>query len=78
VLPAARRRRFLTEMEERLRDFLEIAERVQREGRGAGPYFQLMARGATAMQKTRLDWLRSVTAALSNGGMGSGPPKRSR
>jgi hypothetical protein len=43
-----------------------------------GPYFESMARGAVAMQRTRLEWVRGVLAALRAGEMvwPTRPPER--
>lgn len=67
VLPAARRRRFLEEVEARLAEFVGVSERSYAEGRFVNAYFELMARGAVAMQRTRLEWIRGAVATLRDG-----------
>ena len=69
VLPAARRRKFVEEVEARLAEFVGVSERTHAEGRFANDYFELMSRGAVAMQRTRLEWVRGVVATLRAGGM---------
>jgi DNA-binding PadR family transcriptional regulator len=64
VLPPARRRRFLEEIEKGLREFLEIFERDYNERRVGDPQAELMAHGAVRTQKTRLEWIRGVRRAV--------------
>ncbi|MFN8179020.1 MAG: PadR family transcriptional regulator [bacterium] len=71
VLPLAKRRKLLEVIEGRIAEFLDLSERSREEGLFSGPYFDLMVVGAIAMQRTRLEWVRSVTAALREGRMGA-------
>lgn len=75
VLPPAQRLAFLEKIEAALRKLLafEEAEAVAR--RTGDPGFAWMARGAVAMQKTRLKWLRGlITSLRRRGGNWPAPP----
>jgi DNA-binding PadR family transcriptional regulator len=60
VLAPDRRLAFLEEAEARVVEFLEISERGAQEQNLPGPYHGLMVRGAIAMQRTRLRWIREA------------------
>ncbi len=60
ALPKARRRKFLEESAARIAEILALYEEGVAQGRVGGPNFELMALGAIAMQKTRLEWIRGV------------------
>ena len=62
VLPASRRAEWLQEIEARLEQLVGRSERFQ--DRAEGPFFALMARGALAMQRTRLAWVRDALRTL--------------
>lgn len=65
VLPASRRLKFLEQIEARMVEFLEVAERDRAAAaQPADPYFDLMARGAIAAQRTRLAWIREAIGLL--------------
>jgi DNA-binding PadR family transcriptional regulator len=65
VLPKARRRALLDEIERGVRDRLTQAEAGHAAGLAGGGLFDLMSLGAIAMQRTRLEWVRSVAATLA-------------
>lgn len=69
ILPAGDRAAFLEEIETRLATLLDLAKKSHAEARAGDPYFELMARGAVAMQKTRLVWMRAVLETLREGGL---------
>lgn len=77
VLPPARRRKFLEELETGLEGFLELFQRDYTERRLGDPQAELMAKGALRMQKARLEWIRDVRAAgertASENRPGTGP-----
>lgn len=64
VLPPARRLAFLQKIEAGLRKLLEFEEAQAVARRAGDPSFAWMARGAIAMQKTRLKWLRGIITSL--------------
>jgi DNA-binding PadR family transcriptional regulator len=64
ALPPAARLRFLEETEARIRESLGEAQRYHDRRKVDGPMMELMARGALAMQRTRLRWIREVAEAL--------------
>ncbi len=75
VLPAAERLAFLKEIETRLVKLLAVEEAGAAERRADNPHFVWMVRGAIAMQKTRLKWLRGVITSLRRReGNWSAPP----
>ncbi|MGH7741342.1 MAG: PadR family transcriptional regulator [Candidatus Eiseniibacteriota bacterium] len=73
VLPPARRRALLAELEAQMREQLGRAERIHRAGGAGGGLFDLMSLGALAMQRSRLEWIRSVAAELSRPRRGTKP-----
>lgn len=68
VLPPGLRLTFLQELESRLAGFLALAEADLASGRAGDPEFELMARGAIAMQRTRLEWLRGILMGVRRHG----------
>jgi DNA-binding PadR family transcriptional regulator len=65
VLPETGRRALLEAMETLVREHLLQSKRALREGVLGGGDFDLMARGAIAMQNARLAWLRRVRRTVS-------------
>jgi DNA-binding PadR family transcriptional regulator len=65
VLPLARQRALLKEIEARVREHLAVSIRDYKSGRSVGGLFDWMALGAIAMQRTRLAWIRSLEAKLA-------------
>jgi DNA-binding PadR family transcriptional regulator len=64
ILPRARQRALLIEIEARVSERLRLSQRDHESGRSGGGLFDLMSLGAIAMQETRLEWIRSVAAKL--------------
>lgn len=68
VLPPARRSALLAALESRMLELLTRAERAHDQGRSGGGLFDLMSLGAIAMQRTRIEWIRSVAGQLGGRG----------
>ncbi len=83
ALPPARQRAALEAVRAGLRLQLATAVRSLEAGEAGGPYFELMARGAIAMLRTRLAWIASAARALGRSaaraseGKAPGPRARS-
>jgi hypothetical protein len=82
VLPPAQRRELLLQLEARMLELLEKAEAAHAAGYPGGGLFDAMSRGALAMQRTRIEWVRSVAAQLENAQAGerlaASPRRRTR
>jgi DNA-binding PadR family transcriptional regulator len=64
VLPPAQRRELLLQLEVRMLALLSKAEAAHAAGYPGGGLFDAMSQGALAMQRTRIEWVRSVAAQL--------------
>lgn len=82
VLPPAQRRELLLQLEARMLEQLAKAEAAHAAGYPGGGLFDAMSRGALAMQRTRIEWVRSVAAQLENAQAGerlaASPRRRTR
>ena len=80
VLPPAQRRELLRQLESRMLELLAKAEAAHAAGDPGGGLFDAMSLGALAMQRTRIEWVRSVAAQLDGARLPEGPaaPPRRR